>query len=447
MSDEKSEYEKQRDATIASNRAKLQSLGLEPLTTPPPPKQRAPKRPRPASEATRASSRVRSVSPDYTGVSIDSWGDDEPRLRRELRATAEGAASSSSTAAGAPAAAASRRRPAAKEPRVPSAIVEGVRAYVQDHVPDDWSLEEREMFGMAMWMVNGNMFMGVGLRSQRLLVRVGEAQVVATLEGAPAGVARCGTPGGRTFPGTLMVDLDAFRGADKLGVWFELAMAHNATLEAKAPSDKPRKKKAAKKGAAAAPARGGGRDSGGGAAAGAGDAPGGGGGSGGGGGDGGGGGGDDDGGGGDDDCGGDDDDLEVVDEDGDEGGDDGAAAPPPAQQLPPRSASTSGGQFARCVLHVITRIPPGRVAAYGQVAALAGAPRNARQVGRMLAEGLCYGGAPWHRVLGASGRISLPAAAGGDRQRRLLEAEGVVFRESGAVVPAAFWERAQPFFA
>ena len=99
MGDGRSEYELQRDATIASNRAKLQSLGLERLAPTSPPKPRAPKRPRPASDATRASSRVRSVSPDYTGVSIDSWGDDEPRLRRELQATAAGAATSSSEAA------------------------------------------------------------------------------------------------------------------------------------------------------------------------------------------------------------------------------------------------------------------------------------------------------------------------------------------------------------
>ena len=122
-----------------------------------------------------------------------------------------------------------------------------------------------------------------------------------------------------------------------------------------------------------------------------------------------------------------------------------AEAAPPS---PPRArpASTSGGQFALCVRAVISHIPPGKVAAYGQVAALAGAPRNARQVGRMLGEGLCYGGAPWHRVLGASGKISLPAAAGGDTQRRLLRKEGVAFREGGAVAPGTFWERVAPFF-
>ena len=70
------------------------------------------------------------------------------------------------------------------------------------------------------------------------------------------------------------------------------------------------------------------------------------------------------------------------------------------------------------MLTVVQNIPRGRVAAYSQVAALAGAPRNARQVGRILGEGLCYGGAPWHRVLGASGK-------GAQAGRRLLSvAEG-----------------------
>ena len=64
----------------------------------------------------------------------------------------------------------------------------------------------------------------------------------------------------------------------------------------------------------------------------------------------------------------------------------------------------------------------------------------------MLKEGLCAGGMPWHRVLGSSGKISLPPAAGGDEQRRKLEGEGVSFRESGAVAPGTFWDRVTPFY-
>ena len=118
-------------------------------------------------------------------------------------------------------------------------------------------------------------------------------------------------------------------------------------------------------------------------------------------------------------------------------------APPPPRRRP---ASTSGGAFARCVLHVIEQIPSGAVASYGQVAALAGAPRNARQVGALLRDGLCRGGAPWHRVLGSSGRVSLPRDSGGTVQRQMLDAEGIAFGPSDAVTSTAWWARSTPFF-
>lgn len=97
-----------------------------------------------------------------------------------------------------------------------------------------------------------------------------------------------------------------------------------------------------------------------------------------------------------------------------------------AQERPLNESSF--GSFAQRCLSVINRIPNGKVATYGQVATLAGAPRNAREVGRMLGDGLAAGGAPWHRVLNASGKISLSPKLGGDRQRELLEAEDVTFR-------------------
>jgi methylated-DNA-protein-cysteine methyltransferase-like protein len=69
-------------------------------------------------------------------------------------------------------------------------------------------------------------------------------------------------------------------------------------------------------------------------------------------------------------------------------------------------------------------------------------------VGHLLADvlGHAHGGVPWQRVINASGRSSLPAASG-ERQRALLQAEGVEFRASGAVVASAWWDRAEPFFA
>lgn len=64
----------------------------------------------------------------------------------------------------------------------------------------------------------------------------------ATLAGQPAGVTRCGA-GSRTFRGTLMIDAEQFGSSRKMRRWFDLAIAYNRTMEAKAPADKPRKKK------------------------------------------------------------------------------------------------------------------------------------------------------------------------------------------------------------
>ena len=81
---------------------------------------------------------------------------------------------------------------------------------------------------------------------------------------------------------------------------------------------------------------------------------------------------------------------------------------------------------------VVRRIPRGRVATYGQVAALAGLSGHARMVGYALSAVPAYSTVPWHRVINAAGRISLrPAAGGGVTQRLLLEREGVRFNTRG----------------
>jgi methylated-DNA-protein-cysteine methyltransferase related protein len=82
------------------------------------------------------------------------------------------------------------------------------------------------------------------------------------------------------------------------------------------------------------------------------------------------------------------------------------------------------------VYQAVRRIPRGRVATYGQVASLAGTPRGARAVGWAL-RALRGGGAarvPWHRVVGAGGRLSPRAGGGETLQRARLVAEGVAFR-------------------
>lgn len=79
--------------------------------------------------------------------------------------------------------------------------------------------------------------------------------------------------------------------------------------------------------------------------------------------------------------------------------------------------------FRAKVLSAVRRIPPGRVATYGDIAAAAGSPRASRAVGNIMRE--CQAtGVPCHRVIAAEGRIG---GYGGSVQlkRELLRAEGV----------------------
>ena len=90
--------------------------------------------------------------------------------------------------------------------------------------------------------------------------------------------------------------------------------------------------------------------------------------------------------------------------------------------------------YAR-IYAVVGRIPRGKVATYGQVAALAGLPGRARQVGYALYALPEGNPLPWHRVLGAGGKLSLMRldVASGMSQRLRLESEGVRFGVRGRV--------------
>lgn len=81
--------------------------------------------------------------------------------------------------------------------------------------------------------------------------------------------------------------------------------------------------------------------------------------------------------------------------------------------------------YAR-IYAVIRRIPRGRVATYGQIAALAGLAGQARQVGYALHALPPGSRVPWHRVINARGEISVRASGGGARrQRDQLALEGI----------------------
>ena len=104
---------------------------------------------------------------------------------------------------------------------------------------------------------------------------------------------------------------------------------------------------------------------------------------------------------------------------------------------PPRSPSD-----LRARIHaVVARIPRGRVATYGQVAALAGAPRHARQVGYALHDLPPGSSLPWQRVINARGEVSPRSEPGWEGlQRQLLEAEGVEFRRGRVDLERYRWE-------
>ena len=86
------------------------------------------------------------------------------------------------------------------------------------------------------------------------------------------------------------------------------------------------------------------------------------------------------------------------------------------------------------VYWVVQRIPPGKVATYGQIARLIGVPRGARTVGWALHSLPDDVEVPWQRVINAKGVVS--TGWEGDEstsQRALLEAEGIVFDKQGRV--------------
>jgi methylated-DNA-protein-cysteine methyltransferase related protein len=92
--------------------------------------------------------------------------------------------------------------------------------------------------------------------------------------------------------------------------------------------------------------------------------------------------------------------------------------------------SRDEGRFFGRVYALVREIPRGRVATYGQIAAMLGVVRGARAVGwalRALPEDAAAR-VPWHRVIGAGGRISPRGGPGPEIQRRRLRAEGVGFR-------------------
>jgi methylated-DNA-protein-cysteine methyltransferase-like protein len=92
----------------------------------------------------------------------------------------------------------------------------------------------------------------------------------------------------------------------------------------------------------------------------------------------------------------------------------------------------SGPEARRTALYItLSQVPEGKVVSYGQLADLAGLGRAARWVGRTLSQLPEGSSLPWHRVMAAGGRISLPVGSvSGDEQRARLRAEGITVQNN-----------------
>jgi methylated-DNA-protein-cysteine methyltransferase-like protein len=102
------------------------------------------------------------------------------------------------------------------------------------------------------------------------------------------------------------------------------------------------------------------------------------------------------------------------------------------------SRAKTPATFFRRVVDVIKKIPAGKVATYGQIAALAGNSRAARQVAWVLHSASDKEKLPWQRVINSQGGISLPRYGGYELQRALLVKEGVKFDVADRVDLARF---------
>jgi methylated-DNA-protein-cysteine methyltransferase related protein len=102
-----------------------------------------------------------------------------------------------------------------------------------------------------------------------------------------------------------------------------------------------------------------------------------------------------------------------------------------------RAPTGADNPALEAIWQVVGSIPRGQVSTYGAVARAAGLPGRARQAGFALRVAPRELNLPWHRVLGAGGRISFPKSSRAHKeQARLLRAEGVAVKDGRVPVVA-----------
>ncbi|WP_374988211.1 MGMT family protein [Priestia megaterium] len=87
--------------------------------------------------------------------------------------------------------------------------------------------------------------------------------------------------------------------------------------------------------------------------------------------------------------------------------------------------------FTERAVALIKQIPSGKVMTYGQIAGLAGSPRGARQVVRVLHSMSKKHNLPWHRVINSKGEIGFKDEGMYVVQKLSLEAEGILVSSDG----------------
>jgi methylated-DNA-protein-cysteine methyltransferase-like protein len=104
--------------------------------------------------------------------------------------------------------------------------------------------------------------------------------------------------------------------------------------------------------------------------------------------------------------------------------------PRASKKAPRRAASAEDDPAIQAIWDVVGMIPRGKVSTYGAVARAAGLPGRARLAGRALSLVPKEMNLPWHRVLGAGGRIVFPKNSAHFReQARRLRAEKVAVKD------------------
>jgi methylated-DNA-protein-cysteine methyltransferase-like protein len=97
---------------------------------------------------------------------------------------------------------------------------------------------------------------------------------------------------------------------------------------------------------------------------------------------------------------------------------------------PRRSPAAAENPALQAIWDVVCAIPRGQISTYGAVARAAGLPGRARLAGFALRMAPRDVNVPWHRVVGAGGRIVFPKASRQHReQAQRLRAEGVAVKD------------------